>query len=170
MTKKETTETTIANPDAVAPNAEVSVITETKDVAVSAPLAGTVFAGLDLGGGFKIVGAVTVTRPVLKQADGVPFAVRFDGAIFESKIDAGKKKAGETVMAPAMVAYVTDLQTGEECTLICNAALTSGLTDMYPDDGYVGRAFACVSKLRPHDGGKKQIREYAVRELIIERS
>jgi len=128
------------------------------------------FNALKLGGGFEIAGVKTVTRPVLKQHDHIWMAVRFDSEIFQGKELTGTKRDGEAKIAPAQLAYVTNLETGEEQTLIVNAALKTGLEDTYPEKAYVGRAFALRSKIRPHDGGKKQIREYEVKELILRKA
>lgn len=122
---------------------------------------------LEIGGGIKIVGTKAVTRPVLRQEDGVPVAVKIISSIMSSEIFERKSHQGEAIMKPADICHVVNLATGEEMTLICNAAFHSALTREYPDDAYVGKYFAFVSQLRPHKEGRR-IREYLIKELIVE--
>lgn len=122
-----------------------------------------------LGGGLTIKEVKTVTRPLLSQVGDAPIYVRIDGEIHTSEIE-GRKKKGEDKpdMEPANVCNVLNLMTGEDQQIIVNAALETGLTDAYKNKGYIGKCFAIASRLRPHDGGKKQIREYMVKEIVVE--
>ena len=113
-----------------------------------------------LGRKVKIV--KNVTLPVLRQHDGVPIAVQFDSEIKQ----AVKLANDDSERQPPKIANVIDLQTGELCTLICNAARVSALERMYPDEKYVGKQFAMVSRKRPHKG-ERTIREYAIREIEV---
>jgi len=125
--------------------------------------------GVKLGGGLVIKDVKTVTRPILSQTGDAPIYVRIESAIHKSQIEGRRKKGEEKpAMEPANVCNVLNLMTGEEQQIIVNAALESGLTDSYKNDSYIGLCFAIASRLRPHDGGKKQIREYMVKEIVVE--
>src|SRR5271167_1835723 len=90
---------------------------------------------------FEYIGVVT--RTVLKQEDGVPFYVEFQGPIEPSSMNPEfskyKNKAGEGVVPE--VADVLNLETGECQTLIVNAVLSSEIQRAYPLGAYVGRLF-----------------------------
>lgn len=128
---------------------------------------------------FQIEGTVAVTRPVLKQADGVPVAVqvisrihkspRFADEFPDEKPDSEKEKPkGDDAppTEPPHVFFVINLQTGEEQTMIANAALRSALERTYPRFGYLTKCFGIISRKVQHKG-TKSIREYMVRELKI---
>jgi hypothetical protein len=95
-----------------------------------------------------------VTRSVLKQIDGQPFYVMFQGAPYEGEeIKTGR--GGAPKMAPARLADVVDLETGELSLLIMNAVLESELNRAYPpiktagDEGpgacgFLGKGFAIL--------------------------
>src|SRR5271170_8508359 len=82
-----------------------------------------------LQGGYEV--ERQVTRSVLKQADGVPFAVEFE-SIFTLGAELKNSK-----MDPAHIANVIDLVTGEYCLLIGNKVMHNELDRAYPDGGYV---------------------------------
>lgn len=84
-----------------------------------------------------------VTLPLLKiRPNGAPIFVRFESAMHlgkEVKGEEGKKK-----MEPATLAHVINLETGEECQIICTLLLRERLNEEYPGDGYVGKQFRIV--------------------------
>lgn len=123
--------------------------------------------GLHLGGGIKVKAVKAVTRPVLRQLDNVPIAVKIMTAIRAGEEFVRQSRAGEAVMKPADICFVVNLETGEEQTLVANAAMKSALERAYPGEGYVDHAFAMISHKRAHKEGK-QIREYLIKELILE--
>jgi hypothetical protein len=66
-------------------------------------------------------------------------------------------------MAPAELANVVDLETGEECQIIVNAVLRGVLDEFYPDAGYVGKAFQIV---RHAKAAGKRYNTFSVDEII----
>lgn len=133
---------------------------------------------LTLGDGNVWEVAEQVTRPVLQTKDNEPLYVLFDGPIHiapditerkprgsseDQAADADAKKEKRT---PPMIADVTNLQTGELRVLVIGAVLWRTLEEKYPDNAYVGRAFAMNSQLVPSKGdATKRIRVYDVKEL-----
>lgn len=95
---------------------------------------------------FTPVTKKVLTRPLLKFSTGITHHVLFQGAMFigkEMKPGAdGKKKE------PATLADVVDLETGEVAQMIVNAVVKSVLTEAYPADTYVGRAFSITKQPR----------------------
>lgn len=126
--------------------------------------ADAIIASLNLPSSVKVVGIKSVTRPVLKQVDNIPIAVKIISPIRKGEIF---KQEGRDDMKPADICFVVNLQTGEEQTLVCNAALKSALERTYEDDGYNGRYFAIISQKRPHKE-TRTIREYFIKELELE--
>lgn len=89
-------------------------------------------------GGFKVKKALTL--PVLKLKPGEEVYIQFAGHMHVSK-DTGQTMNGKK-MEPATVANVIDLTTGEMHVLICATVLNKEINENYPDDSYVGKAFA----------------------------
>jgi hypothetical protein len=110
--------------------------------------------------GVDIVGAKSVTRQLLKQADGVPFAVRITSHIYRGQ--EAKKKRGGTEMAPANLCHVVNMTTGEDQSIIVNTVLHSELCRAFPGHGYVGKYF--VIKRVAVDG--KRYKGYVIQEFV----
>lgn len=81
-----------------------------------------------------------VTLPLLKiKPNGAPAFVRF-----EEKMHLGKEireNKSNKKMEPATLAHVVNIETGEECEIICPLLLRERLNENYPDDSYVGKCF-----------------------------
>lgn len=87
--------------------------------------------------------------PTLKYEVETPIAVRIEtkmatSTMSESRVEKAKGAGKGTKMDPATVCQVTNLETGERQTLICNTVLVSTLEESYPDDKYVGLCFRIV--------------------------
>ena len=82
-----------------------------------------------------------VTLPILKKADNETVYIAVLGPIFQGKQVSGKDAEK---MEPAQLMNCCNLETGEECQIICNAVLKSTLEENYPDEGYVGKAFSIM--------------------------
>lgn len=81
-----------------------------------------------------------VTLPFLKLQNETLYYFKFTSPMFEGKkIEKGSKAD----MAPATLANVINLETGEKCQIICPAVLQGILRDEYGED-YVGRCFEIV--------------------------
>jgi hypothetical protein len=107
--------------------------------------------------GFRVKRAVTL--PVLKLTPGEERYLQFITAM---KI--GKPVAtvvGGKQMEPATIAEVVDLQTGEQGILICATVLQKELHENYPNDDYVGRAFAITVTKVP----EKKYNLYSILEI-----
>lgn len=150
----------------MAPRKGTALVSPAKREMVSSN-AEALLSELQLAPHIKVVGAKAVTRPVLRQHDGIPLAVKIISEITESQVFEGQKRSGEAIQKAADICHVVDLSTGEEMTLIANAAFKSALLREYPNGDYVGRYFAFVSQRRPHKDGK-MIREYLIKELEVE--
>jgi hypothetical protein len=118
-------------------------------------------------GGFEFEIAKQVTRPVLQQKDNTPIYVIFDGPIIQAiarASDADDAKAADK--KPPKIAPVTNLETGELQTLICNAVLANEISEKYANDTYVGRAFRFISRTESvKGGGSRRLRVYDIVEL-----
>jgi hypothetical protein len=103
-----------------------------------------------------------VTRTVISQKDGEPLFVLFQEPAYTSDV---KQKKGNKDMDPARCANVINLETGEEHILIMNTVLESELNKAYPDNGYVGRAYA-ITRSTPEQGeGDRRYKVYKIIEL-----
>ena len=121
-------------------------------------------ATISLGNGQYEV-ARQVTRTVMRQVDGVPFHVSIDSAIYTGEELKGGRGGGAQY-APADLAEVTDLATGELHLLIMNTVLRSELERAYPDQSYVGKSFAIVGgKGVTKDGEPAKYKTYKILEL-----
>jgi hypothetical protein len=127
---------------------------------------------------YRIKETKSVTRPVMSQVNREePFVVTIESQMvlaerFVQYGPDGKElppDPNNPPMNPPWVCNVIDLQDQTEKVLICNAQIFSGLKRNYPNDSYVGRSFAMISKLLPHPNKTaRQMRAYAIRELIFE--
>lgn len=125
-------------------------------------------------------GIVQVTRTVLQQLENIVYAVRFEGAAYEGEeLQAGKGSG--TKMAPARLANIINLETGEKQSLIMNTVLEGELVRSFgapkggdakgdgATGGYVGRAFM-IRSIKPVDGDGKQkrYRVYQIAEIVFD--
>lgn len=102
-----------------------------------------------------------ITLPLLKKEDGVAIFVAIMGPIFKGKEVKGTGDAAK--MAPADLANILNLETGEEMQMICNAVLKSTLEEEYPGEGYVGKQFRILqSKVEG-----KRYKNYTVEEIEV---
>ena len=81
-----------------------------------------------------------VTKPLFKMAQGVTRYFKFDSAMFVGKEI--KESGSVSKKEPATLAYVTDLETGEQGQFIVSAVLKSIMAEDYAGDAYVGKSFA----------------------------
>ena len=120
-------------------------------------------------GGMKFVKAKSVTRPVLKiEKNGKPVYFRIDSTIrVAEKMEKGREKldANGIPVPPPHIMDVTNLETGEENTVVCNSVLQSELESNYADGDYVGRCFS-VEKFAP--AGDKRYATFSIAELALE--
>lgn len=107
---------------------------------------------------FKVKRNLTLPTLSLK-ANEVCF-VRFDEKIYIGKKAEPKDK--EAAKEPPHLVNVTDLETGEQKTLILNTVLVSTINEAYPNDSYVGLAFR-IEKLEKKAG--KDYHTFKVQEV-----
>lgn len=112
----------------------------------------------ETGRKIKVLSHVSV--PVLPQRDNDPIWVKFTSIIRQAvnRENAEGKKSDK--LAPK-IATVVNLKTGEVNTLVCNAAMVSGLADSFPNDTYVDKCFAMVSMLKK-GAGDRNVRQYRI--------
>lgn len=108
-------------------------------------------------GGFRV--KKNVTLPVHKLKPGEERYFQFVNAMHVGK-DTGQIMNGKK-MEPATIADVIDLQTGELGVLICATVLYKEITEQYPDDDYVGKAFAITMTKVP----EKKYNLYSILEI-----
>ena len=116
--------------------------------------------------GAKIV--KQVTRTVLQQQEGVPFAVEFESVAKDSEVQQ-PARGGAAKMGTARTCDVINLVSGAKQVLIMNTVLEGELNRNYPDGSYVGKQFAIRSHF-PNDGenadGTPKKRRYKVYEIV----
>lgn len=83
-----------------------------------------------------------VTLPLFKWQANLERYYRFDGAMFQGKPMKENVAEGAKKKEPAILANVTDLETGEQGQIILGKVLQEILTEDYPADAYVGKCFA----------------------------
>lgn len=126
------------------------------------------FAGLKILGA-NVVDVATVTRPVLRQVDNVPNAIRILSHIYKGQ-EIKRKRSGGTQMAPANLCEVINMETGEEMLFIANKIFQSELDRAYPNQGYVGKYFAVVGvKGAPKSDSSKSLRRYDIMEFKVDK-
>jgi len=108
--------------------------------------------------GFVPVVVKQVTLPILKKVDDVTAYVAITGKIFTGKQVSGKDAEK---MEPAQLANVVNLETGEECQIICNSVLKSTLEENYENASYVGKAFAITQ----YKVAGKRYKNYKISEI-----
>lgn len=126
-----------------------------------------------------------ITRTVLQQVEGKPFAVTFEGAAYDGEELAPGKGSG-VKMQPARIAHVLNLETGEKQALIMNTVLEGELMRNYGQNwdkanqgtvakkgedatgAYVGRSFIiCGVKPTDAEGKAKRYRVYQIAEITL---
>jgi hypothetical protein len=110
-----------------------------------------------MAGNFKIKKSVTL--PVHKLKPGEERYFQFVSIMHIGK-DTGQVMNGKK-MEPATIADVIDLETGEMGVLICATVLHKELIDQYPNDSYVGLAFAITVIKVP----EKKYNLYSIQEI-----
>ena len=112
-------------------------------------------------GGFKVKKAVIL--PLFKWTNNVEKYYRIDSAIFQGQeLAAGKNDdPSKPRREPAFLAFVTDMETGEEGQIILGQVLRSTLNEHYPDNEYVGLCFA-IEQVRD---AKKDYNTYNLTEI-----
>jgi hypothetical protein len=99
-----------------------------------------------------------LVKPLLKLTVGDTVHIKITSAIFEGKPIKGKEEAKK----PAELVNGVDLDTGEEVQMIIPAVVKSVLSEEYPADAYVGKAFA-ITKGEKKDG--KAYFPYSIDEI-----
>jgi hypothetical protein len=113
--------------------------------------------------GFKV--SKNVTLPLSKWKNDAPKFLKLEAPIFLGKqIDDSKKNANGETQQPAHLINCVDLETGEQIQVIVAKVLHSTLDEEYPENGYVGKAFAITQH---RDPGKKY-NTFSVQELEYE--
>jgi hypothetical protein len=142
------------------------IVTTESNAVAPASMSGSLTDQLLASLGAKLV--KQVTRTVLQQKDGVPFAVHFESAAIESEVTQ-ETKGGKPKMAPARVCDVVDIADGSKKILIMNTVLEGELSRAYPELSYVGKQFL----LRSHfpvgsDGKAKNYKVYEIIEISVD--
>jgi hypothetical protein len=118
-------------------------------------------------GSLLFVKVKSVTRPVMKiEAKTVYFKV--DGPIHKAAPMEGakaQKDASGNVLPPPDLMFVTDLETGEEKTVVVNTVLGLELSKTYPEEKYVGKCFM-VEKIAP--AGNKRYATFQISEIALQ--
>src|SRR3569833_1186049 len=97
---------------------------------------------LQAGDGTVYEVAKIVTRPILKfEGVGGTIMVKIEAPHYLGK-ELKQGRGEKASMEPAHLFDVVDLSDGEEKQLIANAVLRSTFDDTYPNNEYVGKAFA----------------------------
>ena len=117
------------------------------------------------GGSYRV--KAQITRTVLRQMEGKPFAVRFEAAAYESEsLKDEAAKGREASRKPPRVAHVINLETGDKQVLIMNTVLEGELERAFPKAGYVGRDFLIRGEVPVgRDGKLKTYRVYQIIEI-----
>lgn len=109
-------------------------------------------------------GVKQITRTVLKQVNGETLEVIFEGPFVEAPPIVKRGKVVEDPdKKPPYIAEVEGFEDGRKYQLIGNTVLRSELDRAYPNDGYVGKAFAITPSK-----GAKDYRVYEVAEIEFE--
>ena len=119
-------------------------------------------------GGLVFVKSKSVTRPILRMDGSKPVYFRIDGPIVQAvKMEGGRAKrdANGNELPPPEIMPVTNLETGEESTVVVNKVLGSELRENYSEDSYVGHSF-CVQKIAP--AGNKRYATFDIAEIQLQ--
>ena len=103
--------------------------------------------------------------PLLKLRAGSLLYCKVNGAMEVSKpLKNAKVETGEDgkPKQPPTVMSVTDLETGEDVTIICGSVLVDTLNDGYPKDAYVGKCFSIGIRERK-DSKKRSLMAWSLK-------
>lgn len=121
-------------------------------------------------GNLVFVKVKSVTRPILKMDGSKPVYFKVEGAIhLAPAMEGGRKQkdAAGNELPPPEIMFVTNLETGEESTIVVNKVLGSELQSVYPSDAYVGKSFA-VEKIAP--AGNKRYATFQISEIELQQA
>lgn len=123
-------------------------------------------SGIELAPGITATVTKQVTRPVYKQTtDGIMY-ILIEGEIRIGNPIQGFTREGEAKMAPAHVADIVNIETGEECIMIFNTVLRTEFDKNYPDHSYIGKTFA-VKPGGMKEGSRQKYRTYQILEIAV---
>lgn len=106
-----------------------------------------------------------LTKAALKLQVDKPVYV-----LIMSKIHEGSQRGKAQVDSdgkpkkPPMICDIIDLDTGEDCALICAEIIKTELTETYPNDSYVGKGFE-ITKQKRKEG--KRYDPYGIAEIEV---
>lgn len=115
----------------------------------------------------------SVTRPVITIDGSKPVYFRVDGEIHEAPLTEGqkRKKAPDgTEMKQPDIMFATNLETGEESTVVCKSVLKSELEKTYPNVGYVGKSFAVEMTGKKRSGTGMEYNTYQISEIELQQT
>ena len=121
-------------------------------------------AGIGNASGFdpsKAKIAKRVTVPQLKVTAETPLYIYFQTPIYKGR-EVRCTQEGQQ-MAPADLARVVDLMTNNLCEIIIGTVWHARLIDSYPNQAYVGKAFAVVQ----HKVEGKRYKTYEITEIEV---
>lgn len=87
-----------------------------------------------------------LTIPLLKLAVGVTAYIKVTAPMYIGKEIKSKRANANPAAArePATLVNAINLETGEQCQVICSAVVKGVFEDNYPDDSYVGKCFSLL--------------------------
>lgn len=105
-----------------------------------------------------------LTIPLLKLAVGATVYVKVTGAMYIGKEIKSKRANANPAAArePATLINAINLETGEQCQVICSAVVKGVFEDNYPQDSYVGK---CFSLLKLERAAGKEYNGFKVVEI-----
>lgn len=105
-----------------------------------------------------------LTIPLLKLAVGVTAYVKVTAPMFIGKEIKSKRANANPAAArePATLIDGINLETGEQCQVICSAVVKGVFEDNYPNDSYVGK---CFSLLKLERAAGKEYNGFKVIEI-----
>jgi hypothetical protein len=113
----------------------------------------------------------SVTRPILQIDGSKPVYFKVDGGIHLAPLTEGQKPKlgpdGKEMQQPHIV-MVTNLETGEESTIVTNSILKSELEKTYPSEGYVGLSFAVEKTGSKRSSSGTTYSTYQISEIEIQ--
>jgi hypothetical protein len=119
-------------------------------------------------GSLVFVKTRSVTRPIMKIDGSKAVYFRVNGKIHTAPAMEGgraQKDASGAELPPPNIMFVTNLETGEESTIVVNKVLGSELESNYKDGSYVEKCFA-VEKIAP--AGNKRYATFQISEIELQ--
>jgi hypothetical protein len=91
-----------------------------------------------------------LTIPLLKLKEDETRYIKVTGAMYVGKEIKSKRANANPTAArePATLVNAVNLETGEQCQVICSAVVKGVFEDNYPNDAYVGKCFALTKLAR----------------------